>query len=158
MTGNSTVFWTPSDPAKQAPGEARRDVMQAVLRGALGHCPQCNKGKLFTKYIKVTPQCTECHEDYTPNRSDDLPAYLVLLIVGHIVVGGMVSVETHYDWSSFLHSIVWPPLTIVLTLLLLQPVKGAVVALQWALRMHGFSKQPDGDDNPALRPAPHHEA
>lgn len=158
MTSNSsmpsrTVVWT-QDKAE----DGKRDVAQALFRGALGHCPHCNKGKLFTKYIKVTPQCAECGEDYTPNRSDDLPAYLVLLIVGHIVVGAMMSVEAHYDWPVWLQSIIWPGLCIVLTLGLLPLIKGAVVALQWALRMHGFSAKPDGDDNPALRPAPHHDA
>jgi len=158
MTSKSTSVTESIVWSQDKPEPAKRDVSQAMLRGAIGHCPHCNKGKLFTKYLKVTPQCSECHENYTPNRSDDLPAYLVLLIVGHIVVGGMMSVEANYDWPTQWHSIVWPVLCTVLTLVLLPPVKGAVVALQWALRMHGFSNQPDGDELPALRPAPHHDA
>jgi uncharacterized protein (DUF983 family) len=38
------------------------------------------------------------------------------------------------------------PLALVLALVLLQPIKGAVVGLQWANRMHGFEpahRQPD---------------
>lgn len=129
-----------------------RDLAQALWRGARCRCPQCDTGKLFTRYLKVTPVCSACGTDYTPQRSDDLPAYLVLFIVGHIVVGGMMSAEMHYDWPVLWHMIVWPLLCIILTLALLPPVKGMVVAMQWALKMHGFSSFPDGDDQPALRP------
>jgi uncharacterized protein (DUF983 family) len=34
----------------------------------------------------------------------------------------------------------WPAFTLGLGLALLQPVKGAIVALQWALGMHGFEE------------------
>ena len=129
-----------------------RDLAQALWRGARCRCPHCDTGKLFTRYLKVTPVCSACGTDYTPQRSDDLPAYLVLFIVGHIVVGGMMSAEMHYDWPVLWHMIVWPLLCIILTLALLPPVKGMVVAMQWALKMHGFSSFPDGDDQPALRP------
>ena len=47
-------------------------------------------------------------------------------------------VEAVTDWSMWTHVAVWVPLTIVLTLALMQPVKGAVVGMQWALRMFGF--------------------
>jgi uncharacterized protein (DUF983 family) len=34
----------------------------------------------------------------------------------------------------------WLPPTLILTLGLLQPVKGAIVALQWQMGMHGFEE------------------
>ena len=148
---HKTVIW--QQPKAEADD---RDLVQALWRGSKLHCPQCDKGKLFTRYLKVTPTCSECGTDYTPQRSDDLPAYLVLFIVGHIVVGGMMSAEMHYDWPVLWHMVIWPVLCVVLTLALLPPVKGAVVAMQWALKMHGFSKYPDGDDQPVLRPVETH--
>ena len=141
------LIWRQSGAASD-----ERDLVQALWRGAKGHCPHCDQGKLFTRYLKVAPQCEDCGTDYTPQRSDDLPAYLVLFIVGHIVVGAMMSAEMHYDWPVLWHMVIWPILCIVLTLALLPPVKGAVVAMQWALKMHGFSSYPDGDDHAALRP------
>ena len=68
-----------------------------------------------------------------------------------------MSAEMHYAWPVLWHMIIWPVLCVILTLTLLPPVKGAVVAMQWALRMHGFSHYPDGDDHAALRPK-HHDA
>ena len=129
-----------------------RDLVLSVWRGAKSRCPHCEQGALFSSYLKVVPHCSHCATDFTPQRSDDLPAYLVLFIVGHIVVGAMMSAEMHYDWPVLWHMIIWPVLCILLTLGLLQPVKGMVVAMQWALKMHGFSSYPDGDDHPALRP------
>jgi uncharacterized protein (DUF983 family) len=44
------------------------------------------------------------------------------------------------EWSNLTHMMIWLPLTAALTVGLLQPVKGATIALQWALYMHGFDK------------------
>jgi uncharacterized protein (DUF983 family) len=38
---------------------------------------------------------------------------------------------------------IYLPFTLIASLLLLQPVKGAVVGVQWALRMHGFDDTTD---------------
>ena len=69
-----------------------------------------------------------------------MPAYIVMSIVGHIVVGLLLWVEFRYGWPTWLHLSIWLPLTLALTLALLQPVKGFIVALQWALKMHGFAE------------------
>ena len=67
-----------------------------------------------------------------------MPAYLVILIVGHVVVGAMLAFESFGDQPIWEQMLVWPAVTLLLALLLLQPMKGAIVGLQWALRMHGF--------------------
>lgn len=114
-------------------------TMTVVLgRGTLCTCPACGEGKLFRKYLKVADTCSGCGEELRHHRADDMPAYIVMSIVGHIVVGLVLWVEFTYAWPTWLHLSVWLPLTLVLTLGLLQPVKGFIVALQWALRMHGF--------------------
>ncbi len=65
------------------------------------------------------------------------------MVVGHIVVPSLLVTEKLWQPELWLHFIVWLPLTLVLTLLVLPRVKGAIVGLQWALRMHGFATQPD---------------
>jgi len=99
--------------------------------------PYCAKTPTFEgegRYVDRMP-------DFTPHRADDLPAYLVIVIVGHIVVPTILWIETDYSPSVPLQLSIYLPLTLVLSLVLLQPVKGAVVAIQWALRMHGFDEQ-----------------
>jgi uncharacterized protein (DUF983 family) len=138
-------------PAAHA--EPRRDWITAMRRGAAGRCPHCGQGRLFQSFLKVADRCEDCGTTFHHHRADDLPAYVVIFIMGHVVIGGMVSAETYGDWPIWWHVMLWPLLTLVGSLLLLQPVKGSIVGLQWALRMHGFGRQPDGDDAPALRPA-----
>jgi uncharacterized protein (DUF983 family) len=64
-----------------------------------------------------------CGLDFTPHRADDLPAYLVIVIVGHIVVPTALLIEADYSPSAGLQLAIYLPLTVVLSLALLQPVK-----------------------------------
>ena len=119
----------------------KRDVWTAMKRGFRGRCPRCGEGKLFRAFLKVDNNCSVCSLDFTPHRADDLPAYLVIVIVGHIVVPTALMIETNYAPPVALQLAIYLPFTFVASLLLLQPVKGAVVGMQWALRMHGFDEQ-----------------
>jgi uncharacterized protein (DUF983 family) len=115
-----------------------------MLRGLRGRCPACGEGKLFASFIRSNETCGHCGEELHHHRADDMPAYLVIFIVGHLVVGAYMGVDMVVTWSPFQHMALWLPMTAILSLLLLQPVKGAVIGLQWALRMHGFGTgEPD---------------
>src|SRR3954454_21593756 len=132
--------WT----SEQAPA-AKRDLWTAFKRGLRGRCPRCGEGKLFRAFLKVDDHCPVCRLDFTPHRADDLPAYLVIIIVGHIVVPIALMIETNYSPSVALQLAIYLPVPLLMSLLLLQPVKGAVVGVQWALRMHGFDENnPEG--------------
>ncbi len=126
----------------------RRNTWTSVARGFVGRCPHCGQGKLFRAFLKVTDRCEACGEDFSHQRADDFPAYIVILIVGHILVPTALLVETEFSPSYPVQLAVWLPLALVLSLALLQPVKGAIVGLQWALRMHGFGELPDADAMP----------
>lgn len=120
------------------PRSEERQVWPAVKRGLLGRCPKCGEGRLFRAYLKPVDQCGVCGEDMHHQRADDFPPYLAIFIVGHIVVGAFMSVEQMVTLAMWQHMLIWIPLTGVLCLWLLQPLKGGVIGLQWALRMHGF--------------------
>jgi uncharacterized protein (DUF983 family) len=120
----------------------KRDIWAALKRGFRGRCPRCGEGKLFRAFLKVDNSCSACGLDFTPHRADDLPAYLVIVIVGHLMVPTVLMIETDFSPPTWLQLSIYLPLTLILSLLLLQPVKGAVVGLQWALRMHGFDENP----------------
>jgi len=134
----ATPAWT-RDTVK---GE-KRDLWTAMKRGFRCRCPRCGEGKLFRAFLKVDDHCSACGLDFTPHRADDLPAYLVIVIVGHIVLGAFMAVEATSTLSTWQHVAIWVPLTILLAVALLQPVKGAVIGLQWALYMHGFGGEKD---------------
>src|SRR3954454_119347 len=123
----------------------KRDVFAAMKRGFRGCCPRCGDGRLFRAFLKTADNCSVCGLDFTPHRADDLPAYLVIVIVGHIVVPTVLWIETDYSPPVWLQLSIYLPLTLILSLVLLQPVKGTVVGLQWALRMHGFDENAPGE-------------
>ncbi|MBX3570871.1 MAG: DUF983 domain-containing protein [Mesorhizobium sp.] len=124
-------------------GRPARDLKQAMIRGFMGRCPHCGEGKLFRSFAKTVDDCAVCGEHIDHHRADDLPAYLVIFIVGHIVVGAFMGVEAAVELSTWTHLAIWAPLTVLGSIALLQPIKGAVVGLQWALYMHGFGEAGD---------------
>jgi len=125
---------------------------QSLLRGSFLKCPACGTGGLFRRYLKVVDDCTHCGESLHHHRADDAPAYFTIVIVGHVVVSLVLAVEMAYRPPMWLHAAVWLPLTVVMALALLAPIKGILVALQWALLMHGFD--PDAPEEIGDRLAP----
>ena len=120
-----------------------RPLWRSMARGFVGRCPHCGVGRLFGRFLAVGDACVVCGESYAAQRADDLPAYLVIFVVGHVVVGAFMGAEKLFSLTTWQHLAIWAPVTLLMAVALLLPVKGAVVGLQWALRMHGFSGQPD---------------
>ena len=115
-----------------------RPTKPAVLNGLRFKCPNCGDAPLFTQYLKVTDTCPNCQEELFHHRADDGPAYLTILLVGHIL--GFV---IHFMWVQFrpdpwIMASSLSVLAIGLSLSLLPRMKGMVVGIQWARRMHGF--------------------
>ena len=113
-------------------------TFEALRRGFRGHCPSCGQGRLFRAFLKVADQCPACGEELHHHRADDFPAYVVIILVGHIVVPLVLETEIWFAPPYWVHTAVWPVVVFGLGLGLLQPVKGAIVGLQWVLGMHGF--------------------
>lgn len=145
-----TSFTTPS--CDEPPAKCDRNAWKSVKRGLAGKCPNCGKGKIFYRYLKVNDHCPECGEELFHHRADDAPPYLTIFAVGHIVGTGMLGVETIApDLPLIYHMTIWPSLTLALSLILLPMFKGGLIAHQWALRMHGFETA----DSTARAPAGH---
>jgi uncharacterized protein (DUF983 family) len=124
--------------------DGERSGLDAAMKGFRCRCPKCGEGKLFKAYLKPVAACERCGESMEGQRSDDLPPYATIFIVGHVVVPLILANEMSANpWPLWIAAAVWVPLTLVLTILLMQPVKGAVIGMQWGLRLHGFD--PKGD-------------
>jgi len=106
-------------------------------------CPACGEGRLFTSYLKVAPSCERCGEELHHHRADDAPPYLTIMVVGHVIVPMLMWLELAYEPALWIHFVLWLPLTLAMSLLLLPPLKGVVVGYQWAMRMHGFDELSD---------------
>jgi uncharacterized protein (DUF983 family) len=88
-------------------------------------------------------ECAACGEEIHHERSDDLPPYISIVILGHIAVGGFMMTDMIMAVEMWVHFAIWVPITILAALVTLQPIKGGVIGLQWALKMHGFGREPD---------------
>lgn len=116
----------------------QRALIPSILNGARCRCPRCGEGRLFRAYLKVADSCPACGEELRHHRADDLPPYLAIVIVGHILVGLMLHLEMEYAIAPIWYVVTMVPAALVLPLVMLPSIKGAVVGLQWANRMHGF--------------------
>lgn len=120
-----------------------RPFWPAIRRGFMRRCPHCGAGSLFQSYLKVEASCAVCGEDFTAQRADDGPAYLTILVVGHLMAPLI-----HFTWVWFrpeplVMATVLTTAAVALALTFLPRVKGAVVAIQWSKRMHGFGQEPE---------------
>lgn len=102
-----------------------------VLAGLKGCCPRCGKGHMFQGFLKVRPKCEVCGLDLAFADSGDGPAFFVMSIVGLVVVGLALWVEFTYEPPIWLHIVMWFLLTGLLSLLLVRPSKGLMIALQY---------------------------
>ena len=127
-----------ADPLAPSAAAPDRNWKLAVLQGLRGRCPSCAKASLFVRGLKPRDHCPVCGQDWTAQRADDFPAYLVILLLGHIIVPIMVAANMAWDLPLGWQMLLWPLLTAVLAVLLIRPAKGAVIAAQWALKTGGF--------------------
>lgn len=116
-----------------------RPMKQAAWRGLRRRCPNCGEGHMFDGYLKVKQECPVCQEELHHHRADDGPAYLTILVVGHILAVAMHLTFTTLRPDPLVMATVFTIGCVALSLYLLPRLKGMVVNIQWSRRMHGFA-------------------
>src|SRR3977135_1343917 len=101
-----------------------------VSAGPAGRCPRCGDGRMFAGFISVAPRCEACGLDYSFADSGDGPAVFVALIGGFIVLGAALWTEISFQPPMWVHMVVFLPLTLIVCLGLLRPLKAVLIALQ----------------------------
>jgi uncharacterized protein (DUF983 family) len=101
------------------------------LAGLACRCPNCGKGPLFGGYLRVRDRCEVCGFDLQKADSGDGPAVFIILIVGALVSAGALFTEVAFRPPIWVHLVVWLPLAAILSLGLLRPFKGVLVAMQF---------------------------
>lgn len=115
-----------------------RPMRPAMLRGWRRRCPNCGAGPLLRGYLTVRDSCQVCGEELHHQRADDGPAYLTILIVGHVMAPLILWAFIEFRPDPLVLASVFSVGTVALSLYLLPRLKGMLVAIQWARRMHGF--------------------
>lgn len=127
--------------AHTLPQQDERALWPALRRGWKRKCPNCGEGPVLHSYLKMNDACSHCEQDFTAARADDGPAYLTILIVGHIAVAFMHIVFVHFRPEPMVLFSMFATLAVFLSLYLLPRFKGAIVGYQWAKRMFGFDHE-----------------
>ena len=127
-----------ADDTPDAAPVADRPVWAAMRRGWRRRCPQCGAGPMLRGYLSVRDACPVCGESLHHHRADDGPAYLTILIVGHIMAPLILWAFTTFRPEPLVLAAIFSVGCVALSLYLLPRLKGTIVAIQWAKRMHGF--------------------
>ncbi len=111
--------------------ERRYPPISPISTGLSGRCPRCGEGRMFSGFLTVAQKCEVCGLDYGFADSGDGPAVLVTLFAGFVVLGIALAVEVAYEPPLWVHAVVFLPLTLVVCLGMLRPLKGFLVAAQY---------------------------
>jgi uncharacterized protein (DUF983 family) len=128
------IRWQPDRTTPKPPWPVP-SLATALGCGLLGRCPVCGQGRVFDGFLRVVPQCEQCAEPLGLARADDAPPYFTILIVGHIVIPAMLIMQKMADPPTWLLSAIFVPLTVILAIGLIRPIKGATVGLMMSLNM-----------------------
>jgi uncharacterized protein (DUF983 family) len=120
---------SPSRKKEIAGGD--RPPVSPYIAGIACRCPRCGRGRLFTGFLTLAPACESCGLDYGFADAGDGPAVFVILIAGFLLVGAAVVVEFVWRPPYWVHALLWIPMILIVTLGLLRPLKGLLVALQF---------------------------
>ncbi|MBX7247641.1 MAG: DUF983 domain-containing protein [Caulobacteraceae bacterium] len=111
---------------------SQRSVLDGLKRGLRRRCPNCGEGRLFAGYLKVDPTCARCGHDNSRYRADDGPAYVTVLLAGHLLVAPMLVFPVIWEADPMLVA----PLAMAgvgaVTLAGLAFIKGGWIGLMWA--------------------------
>lgn len=109
----------------------KKSKLLYIKRGFRKRCPVCGKKPIFISYIKIASKCSECNTNFKKYRTDDGPAYCTIFVVGHLIIPCILYLESlNSPPPLWIQLVIWPVLTIVLSIWLLPKMKGAFLAFQ----------------------------
>jgi len=118
--------------------KSKRSLKAALHFGWKRLCPRCGQGELMNSYLVVRLECGYCSQDFHYQRADDGPAYITVLILGHLLVPLILVFYEFFRLNPLIMAVSLSTVAVSLALYLLPRIKGALIGLQWAKKMHGF--------------------
>lgn len=110
------------------------DFWLVMIRALIRRCPNCGEGKLFRGYLKQIDTCACCHMPFAHLRADDGPAWLTILLVGHIVGPLLLAYVPSSPWPDWVSVLFWPSLAFIIALMILPYAKGLFLGAAWRMQ------------------------
>lgn len=114
--------------------EVVHPLLRSIRRGLAHHCPACGSGRLYGRYLKVEPVCAHCSHGLARYPADDGPAYLTILVVGHLIIAPMLFFPIVWESPAYYSLPILLGSLSVVTLALLPRIKGGWIGLMYALQ------------------------
>jgi len=122
-----------------APPAGARPLWLGVRRGLMHRCPNCGEGRLYRSYLKIDEFCEACGHALGEYRADDGPAYLTILLIGHLIVAPLLLFPFIWQWpAQYVLPMTLIPVALLI-LLVLPRIKGAFVGVLWATKAHNHA-------------------
>lgn len=86
---------------------------------------------MFKGFIGLQDVCSSCGLDFTKVDPGDGPAVFSMFIVGTLIVGGALWLEVAVTPPMWVHMSIWLPLTAILGIGLIRPLKAWLIASEY---------------------------
>lgn len=113
--------------------EIKHPLSRSVVRGLKHQCPACGDGQLYGRFLKVQPHCEACGHELALYPADDGPAYLTIILVGHLVIAPLLLFPIVWETSAWISLPVLLTALSVIALAALPRIKGGWIGLMYAL-------------------------
>ncbi len=119
-----------------------------LLRGLKGQCPRCGAAALFRKWLKPVDACPHCRQNWSVQQADDFPAYIGILVVGHLLAPVVITMIGTFGMSAWATLAIILPVAVAVLLIMLQPTKGAVIGFLWWRGIGAFRQERRPSEEP----------
>lgn len=117
-----------------------------IWAGMRCRCPKCGEGALLKGLSEIVETCPQCGEDFRHQDSGDGPAFFVMFLVAILVTPFVIILQVAVEPPPWAQILIWSPIIVGLSVLLLRPFKATLFALQWHHKAEEarWTKEEDG--------------
>jgi len=96
-------------------------------------CPECGKETIFRNFLKIKDKCN-CGLNLLNHDLGDGPSFFAMFFLNIFIVLLAIIVEIHFSPPLWLHIVIWVPLIIILSILLIRYLKVLFLFLNFKYR------------------------
>ena len=96
-------------------------------------CPQCGKQSVFKTFLKIKDKC-DCGLSLSNQDLGDGPSFFAMFFLNIFILLLVIIVEINFSPPLWLHLVLWVPLIIILSVLLIRYLKVLFLFLNFKYR------------------------